>query len=714
MPRPASLVPIFESLRVAGLDERELAAADVVTWRGNFAKILGTPWNARDAWHMEAELVHGVAVLNVLEPPASLARESQRQGRDALMAYWGYSFEEACTGGMYDEPIDCLDAFCAVVRTGVGRHRLIMGGEVDCWDGERTGLAGYVELKTTRVMDNPSQVARFERDKLLKWWAQSFPIGVRRIVVGFRDDAGFCRKLQTLETLKLPGYAARHPRAWDPKTALRFADRLLTWLRKHLEQLPEGTRVRLEYEPNGSQGGGGRVPKEVRLRVCDDGEVPDFVPATAREALLRAAAMRAASAAASSGGRGSSLRSGSKSDRANSGGSVGQTRVTNSGPAEVASRRSALKRPSPASSKDGEVGLVSGGLTAAAGAALESAKAVESSGGAAGGGAGVGNRGGFDASGGANPSASDAPPPGTVDDLNHHRRDDHHSHHHHSHLQQAPATRVAVHWAGAEPPAQHYNHRRRRRQERSQTPVPGARSLQHLYRFYQPIVAGPGFGDPLKMAADKQAYARSLGPSAMSYLMGFVPGDQGWIGGGGDDDDDGDKDDDDDKADGIDGGINADKKGAGINGSSTKDRGYGLDPKAYAFDPMNPAASAKAAAAMTVAGSEGDGQQSSFVAAGSGEEMGEDDGQEGGGGSGGAGSVGGRSTDSRSDASRRRSGGGGFGGGAGGGGEQREVGSTPQTATSANDGRGVGVGGVEGAADEEEGGGSGTKKPRSG
>ena len=67
---------------------------------------------------MEAELVHGVAVLNVLEPPASLARESSRQGRDALMAYWGYSFEEACTGGVYDEPIDCLDAYCAVVRTG--------------------------------------------------------------------------------------------------------------------------------------------------------------------------------------------------------------------------------------------------------------------------------------------------------------------------------------------------------------------------------------------------------------------------------------------------------------------------------------------------------------------------------------------------------------------------------------------------------------------
>ena len=589
--------------------------------------------------------------------------------------------------------------------TGVGRHRLIMGGEVDCWDGERAGLAGYVELKTTRVMDNPAQVARFERDKLLKWWAQSFPIGVRRIVVGFRDDAGFVRKLQTLETLKLPGYAARHPRAWDPKTALRFADRLLTWLRKHLEQLPEGTRVRLEYEPTGA--GGARAPNEVRLRVCDDGEVPDFVPVEAREALRRAAALRAASAASSGGGRGSSLRSRDGSDRANSGGSVGDGRA-NSGPsAEVASRRSALKRPSPASSKDGEgvvgrlpgvVGGVNpGGALVSPSLGAESAKEKAES---------------------STPTTPTTPTPADAGPNHPARpgRDHHHRDHHHSHAQQQQPgpTRVAVHWAGADPPAQHYNHRRRRRQERSQTPVPGARSLQHLYRFYQPIVAGPGFGDPLKMAADKQAYARSLGPSAMSYLMGFVPGDQGWIGGGGDDDDDGDKDDDDDKADGIDSGINADKKGGGINGSSTKDRGYGLDPKAYAFDPMNPAASAKAAAAMTVAGSEGDGQQSSFVAAGSGEEMGEDDGQEGGGGSGGAGSVGGRSTDSRSDASRRRSGGGGFGGGAGGGGEQREVGSTPQTATSANDGRGVGVGGVEGAADEEEGGGSGTKKPRSG
>ena len=75
---------------------------------------------------------------------------------------------------------------------------------MDCWDGQTEGLGGYVELKTTRIMETASQVARFERDKLLKWWAQSFAVGVRRIIVGFRDDAA-PSETQTLEALKLPG-----------------------------------------------------------------------------------------------------------------------------------------------------------------------------------------------------------------------------------------------------------------------------------------------------------------------------------------------------------------------------------------------------------------------------------------------------------------------------------------------------------------------------
>ena len=53
------------------------------------------------------------------------------------------------------------------------------------------------------------------------------------------------------------------------------------------------------------------------------------------------------------------------------------------------------------------------------------------------------------------------------------------------------------------------------------TPAPASASPRSSARdsrvrqampFYQPIVGGPGMGDPMKSAAAKAAYARALGP----------------------------------------------------------------------------------------------------------------------------------------------------------------------------------------------------------
>ena len=134
--------------------------------------------------------------------------------------------------------------------------------------------------------------------------------------------------------------------------------------------------------------------------------------------------------------------------------------------------------------------------------------------------------------------------------------------------------------------------------------------------FYQPIVGGPGMGDPMKSAAAKAAYARALGPAAMSYLMGFVPGDPGWRG-----------DPEPEPAargDGEEEGGDPAARGAvgtprhpGADPSSSR-RGYGLDPRAFAFDPNDPAASLTTSRRSVAASSRpsahaGDGQQSSEV-----------------------------------------------------------------------------------------------------
>jgi RAT1-interacting protein len=38
----------------------------------------------------------------------------------------------------------------------------------------------------------------------MKWWAQSFIVGIPKIVVGYRDDDGVVSRLKTIEVKQLP------------------------------------------------------------------------------------------------------------------------------------------------------------------------------------------------------------------------------------------------------------------------------------------------------------------------------------------------------------------------------------------------------------------------------------------------------------------------------------------------------------------------------
>lgn len=153
--------------------------------------------------------------------------------------------------------------YCSVVETGSADLKIILGGEVDAvWDSAppqpgtllcecRLCLEGsedtsihvdkdetlnengtvsqavtsdspaqvhvmsshsrrrptYVELKTTAEHDSRGNaLATYHNRKLLKFWAQSFLLGVSKIIVGFRsrDEDGRLLRLETMETTKIP------------------------------------------------------------------------------------------------------------------------------------------------------------------------------------------------------------------------------------------------------------------------------------------------------------------------------------------------------------------------------------------------------------------------------------------------------------------------------------------------------------------------------
>ncbi|CDY09613.1 BnaC07g34480D [Brassica napus] len=200
-----------------------------VTFRNNLNKILGAAYNRHEPWEMGVHKRNGTIYLDVHKLP-----ERPQSDLDRRRCYWGYCFESLATedpGRAYGEEIHHVDAnveFCSVVKTKLGAHRVLMGAEMDCCDETDEGRRIYIELKTTRELDDRT-VERYEREKLLKFWIQSFVAGVPYIVVGYRDDGGRLVRTERLRTKDI-AHRARLKNYWQGGVCLAFADEVLCWL----------------------------------------------------------------------------------------------------------------------------------------------------------------------------------------------------------------------------------------------------------------------------------------------------------------------------------------------------------------------------------------------------------------------------------------------------------------------------------------------------
>jgi RAT1-interacting protein len=184
------------------------------------------------------------------QPPPRYQHPDQ-QSRE-MMTFWGYKFETLAlipTPPATTSPAEIEKhqrsivsnhaQHCSIVHTSFGPHSLILGGEVDGLLAPKPkdpdAPVQWVELKTAEELPPPARqqhrdILKFER-KLLKFWAQSFLLGVPKIIVGFRSKAGILRGLQTFNTHELPGMVRRGTACWDGNVCINFATEFLAWLK---------------------------------------------------------------------------------------------------------------------------------------------------------------------------------------------------------------------------------------------------------------------------------------------------------------------------------------------------------------------------------------------------------------------------------------------------------------------------------------------------
>jgi RAT1-interacting protein len=85
----------------------------------------------------------------------------------------------------------------------------------------------WVELKTSAEINNERDQIKFER-KLMKFWIQSFLLGVPKIIVGFRTADGILVRLEEFDTQKIPDMVkSRGRNLWDGNTCINFAANFL-------------------------------------------------------------------------------------------------------------------------------------------------------------------------------------------------------------------------------------------------------------------------------------------------------------------------------------------------------------------------------------------------------------------------------------------------------------------------------------------------------
>ncbi|CCE83526.1 Piso0_004104 [Millerozyma farinosa CBS 7064] len=250
--------------------------ADVVTFRGIMTKILTLPYNLTDPINLQIVSYDGqLFIKNNDEVELKRRQQEEMQFGDnpakqdymKRCQYTGYKFETLATldtpwgnasrqaiDGRRKKVVSNYEQYLSVVRTGIGKVKILVAGEVDgVWDYVPTDsdvLPHYLELKVAHTVENPGQAKNFEK-KLFRTWAQCFLIGVRRVVYGFRDDNLILRDVEVFSTDEIPLMLKNSPVSQQKiacMNALKWYGAVIEWLTANIprDQFKLWT---LQYDP---------------------------------------------------------------------------------------------------------------------------------------------------------------------------------------------------------------------------------------------------------------------------------------------------------------------------------------------------------------------------------------------------------------------------------------------------------------------------------
>ena len=225
----APLHPLIQAIH----ESKWSGTCNVISYRNNFNKLLGTIYNPKKEWQFTLFKYNHCMIFDVEQTDDDknfIPNLYQQQ-----CAYAGRKFEQEMTSQPTKEE------FCTIQQTQLGQIKIILAAEID---GYHPKTKSMVELKTFRTLEGKKDHYTFERYKLLSFWIQSYIAGVPDILCGFRDKQFNVTTAQWFKTRDLPGFGRKH---WKPQGCLGFGHDVLHWLQGQTKHIGF---YRVHYQPN--------------------------------------------------------------------------------------------------------------------------------------------------------------------------------------------------------------------------------------------------------------------------------------------------------------------------------------------------------------------------------------------------------------------------------------------------------------------------------
>lgn len=224
--------------------------ADFISARGNFTKMMRTPYNFVSPWTMYATEFRGsVYIINWPTEEDASARENPVMDD---VTKWGHVFEHYMRGGDPEKGVDANEEYRVVLKNQIGKISLLYAPEVDCvnpelFEEDFKDMDAFVLVKCCRELTESKREKNHKRFKLNQLWVENRLAGIPRVIVGYRNDDGIVHTLEHLETEDLPEICAGE---WDPNVCFNFLVKFLNFVKGRVHREP-GTTFKFDREARG-------------------------------------------------------------------------------------------------------------------------------------------------------------------------------------------------------------------------------------------------------------------------------------------------------------------------------------------------------------------------------------------------------------------------------------------------------------------------------